>query len=360
MSEFEKRARSVGSTLPEGADAAIITSEVNLHYFTGFPCDNAWLIITREDAVFITDFRYTEAAQAKIGWCRVLELTTLRETLGDAIAQLGVKTALIERQRVTLRQADGLAEAIAPAKILPSGALDDIIASLRDCKSESELELIRASQAVTEKAFNHILGFIRPGMTEREIALELEFAMRRFGASRNAFDLIIAAGENGSMPHAVPGDRKVAMGDMITIDMGAVVDGYHSDMTRTFALGKPCDEMVKIYETVLRAQEAAVVYLENGGIGRREADAVARDIIYDAGYKGKFGHSLGHGVGLEIHETPNLAPSAVGELMPGNVVTVEPGIYVPGLGGVRIEDMVYITESSAINLTTITKELIIL
>lgn len=360
MSIYKNRVEALIKQLPSDVDAALVSSQVNLYYFTGFDCDNAWLIADRRGCVYVTDFRYTEAASAVIDFCEVIELgAKFSETMAAIKDAHGIDSLLIERSRVTIADLDKFEDAFAPAKIKRDSRLDDIIKVLRDVKSRSELDMIKAAQAVTEMSYRKILEFVKEGVSERELAVELEYIMRKNGAQRKAFDFIIAAGANGSMPHAVPTDYRIRKGDMITFDIGAVVGGYHSDMTRTVALGKPSDEQIKIYNTVLEAQMAACRYLTEGGKGQRECDKVARDII-NKEFNGRFGHSLGHGVGLEIHETPNLAPRSEGELVPGNVVTVEPGIYIPGQCGVRIEDMVYITEDSAVNLTSIEKNLVIL
>ncbi|MBE6765499.1 MAG: aminopeptidase P family protein [Ruminococcaceae bacterium] len=360
MSIYKQRVEALVKQLPEDVDAALVSSQVNLFYFTGFDCDNAWLIADRKGCVYVTDFRYTEAAQSIIDFCDVIELgPQFSDTMAAITNQRGITSLLVERSRVTIEELDKFDNAFVPAKIKTDARLDDIIRTLRDIKAPFELELIKASQAVTEMSYRKLLTYVKEGVTEKELAIELEYIMRKNGAQRKAFDFIVAAGPNGSMPHAVPTDYRIKKGDLITFDIGAVVGGYHSDMTRTVALGDPGEEQKKIYNTVLEAQKAACEYLVSGGRGRRECDGVARDII-NKEFEGRFGHSLGHGVGLEIHETPNLAPRSEGELAAGNVVTVEPGIYIPGKCGVRIEDMVYITEDSAINLTSIEKELVIL
>ncbi|MBQ6797126.1 MAG: aminopeptidase P family protein [Clostridia bacterium] len=360
MSIYKQRVEALVKQLPEDVDAALVSSQVNLFYFTGFDCDNAWLIADRKGCVYVTDFRYTEAAQSIIDFCDVIELgPQFSDTMAAITNQRGITSLLVERSRVTIEELDKFDNAFVPAKIKTDARLDDIIRTLRDIKAPFELELIKASQAVTEMSYRKLLTYVKEGVTEKELAIELEYIMRKNGAQRKAFDFIVAAGPNGSMPHAVPTDYRIKKGDLITFDIGAVVGGYHSDMTRTVALGDPGEEQKKIYNTVLEAQKAACEYLLSGGRGRRECDGVARDII-NKEFEGRFGHSLGHGVGLEIHETPNLAPRSEGELVAGNVVTVEPGIYIPGKCGVRIEDMVYITEDSAINLTSIEKELVIL
>ena len=362
MNEYSKRLAAVAAQLPEEADGALVTSQIARYYLTGLNIDNGFLLITRGGSAYVTDFRYIEVANNVLaGVCEAVMYDDLSVTLCGLMEKYGAKSVVLERECVTLSEAERLAKSLESYKVITnSSALDDAIHSMRMSKSQTELQKLRAAQAVAEKSFEHILGYIKEGVTERDIALELEFDMRRAGAERVAFDLIIAAGANGSMPHAVPSDYRIRKGDFITIDMGAVVDGYHSDMTRTVALGEVSEEQKKIYDIVLKAQLAGVEYLMNGGIDCKEADSVARNIIKEAGYGEQFGHSLGHGVGMEIHERPNLSMRSEAMLSEGCVVTVEPGIYLPERFGVRIEDMLYITTDSAINLTSVTKELIVL
>ncbi|MGN0468928.1 MAG: M24 family metallopeptidase, partial [Acutalibacteraceae bacterium] len=210
-----------------------------------------------------------------------------------------------------------------------------------------------------EKAFDHILGFIKPGITEREISLELDYTMLRSGADALSFETIAVSGANGSMPHGVPGEKKIEKGDFITMDFGAVVEGYHSDMTRTVAVSSVSDKQAEIYAIVLKAQEAGLAAIKNG-VSCKEVDEQARNVIKSYGYGEYFGHGFGHGVGIEIHEYPNESPKSKAVLKSGNVVTAEPGIYLPGQFGVRIEDMVLVTDDGYYNFTKCKKELIIL
>ena len=229
---------------------------------------------------------------------------------------------------------------------------------MRAVKSDDEIKQIKAAQFITDKAFTHILDYIDSSKTERDIALEIEYYMKKQGAEKIAFDLIVVSGANGSMCHGVPGDKKIQHGDFITMDIGAVINGYHSDMTRTVAYGAVSEEQENVYQTVLKAQLAAIDAVK-AGIPCNVVDKAARDII-DAKYPDAFGHTTGHAVGLEIHEWPYFAPSCQVITKPGMVLTVEPGIYLEGKFGVRIEDMVLIEESGCENLTHSTKELLIL
>ena len=359
--DYKNRIAQFAAQLPEDVDGAIVTSQVNRHFLSGYDTDTGWLVITKSGTAFVTDFRYIEAASAALeGVCAAVKYSNFGEVMKKVLEGFNADKLLVENERLFLANADQMEKAIAPHSIIRDTRLDEIINSMRICKNEYEMEMCRAAQMITENSLRHVLGMVREGVTERELSLELEFDMRRNGAQRVAFSLIIAAGANSSMPHAVPGDYRVQKGDFITFDIGAVVGGYHSDMTRTVALGSVTDEMKKVYDIVLKAQLAGVDYLTAGGTDAFEADKIARDIIAAEGYGDCFGHSLGHGVGLEIHELPRLAPTSKATLAPGNIVTVEPGIYLEGRFGVRIEDMLYITENSAMNFAKFEKELIIL
>jgi len=361
MNQYAQRLERLAAQLPQEADGALITSQVCRFYLTGYNADTGFLLVTRGGNAFVTDSRYIEAASAALeDVCPAVCYTKLGETVRGLCAEMNASSLLIERSSLTLEEADRFDQSFEPVKLLRTSHLDDIIAAMRLSKNEFEAQQIKAAQRLTERSFRKILGMIKEGVSEREIALELEFDMRRSGAERMAFDPIIAAGPNGSMPHAVPSDYKIRKGDFITFDIGAVVNGYHSDMTRTVSLGKVSDEQMKVYETVRTAQKAAIDYLTGGGLSCFEADKIARDIITEAGYGKCFGHGLGHGVGAEIHEAPRLSYASTATLCEGCVVTVEPGIYLEGKFGVRIEDMLYITADSAIDLTDIETELIVI
>jgi len=359
--QFTDRLSRLVAQLPEEADGALVTSQVCRLYLTGYNADTGFLLVTRGGCAFVTDSRYIEAASNALeGVCQAVCYSKFGQTMRDLCEEFGAKALVIERGSLTLAEADRFAEAFEPVELLRTSHLDDIIGSMRLCKNLHELEQIKAAQLLTEQCLLRLFDKIKEGVSEKELALELEFDMRRNGAERVAFDLIIAAGPNGSMPHAVPSDYKVKPGDFITFDIGSVINGYHSDMTRTVAFGQVSDEQMKVYETVRKAQAASIDYLVGGGLSCFEADKIARDIITEAGYGDCFGHGLGHGVGVEIHEAPRLSYVSKDILSPGCVVTVEPGIYLEGRFGVRIEDMLYITEGSAIDLTNIQRELIVL
>lgn len=341
------------------ADAALIFSEENRRYFTRFSASDSVLLVTENKCVFFTDSRYTEAAEKAIGKEYISDSSNLYESLEKLFKDNGIKKVAVENDRLTLGEFQKLREKLPDIQFVTSSLLSDAVNSLRDTKSDDELANIKAAQKIAEDAFSHILSFIRPGISEKEIALELDFYMLSHGAEALSFETIAVGGKNSSMPHGVPGNYLVQNGDFITMDYGAVVNGYHSDMTRTVALGQVSSEQKEIYETVLKAQLGGLESLKSG-IAANVADTAARDIIRNAGYGKYFGHSFGHGVGIEIHEKPSLSPKSEYILKTGNVVTAEPGIYIPDKFGVRIEDMAYITENGCINLTSSPKELIIL
>lgn len=340
-------------------DGALIVSPENRFYFTGFPSSDGYLLVSADRAVFLTDGRYIEAAQKTITDCEVVLQSTVGKQLADIFTEMGVSAAAAETERISVADFAKYAGFLKPIALLPDPALDEAVRQFRAVKAPWEVEKIKAAQRIAEAAFDHILGFIAPGKTEKEIALELDFYMLSHGAQALSFETIAVSGKKTSMPHGVPDGNIVQNGDFITMDFGAVVDGYHSDMTRTVAVGAVSARQKEVYNTVLRAQEAVLAALKPG-LSCREADKIARDVITQAGYGEYFTHSTGHGVGVEIHEFPNLSPRAESILEIGNVITDEPGIYLPGAFGVRIEDMALITSDGCENLAQCPKELIIL
>jgi len=347
------------SALPENIDGVLIDSAENRFYFTGFPSSAGLLFAAKQGSVFITDSRYIEAAENKIDCCEVIEQKKPEIQLPEIAAKLGCKTLAVEAKRITIARARKLAKNLNGIRIIDDDTADNLIDELRVKKNAEEIARIKKAQAIAERAFDYILGFIKKGVTEREIALALDYFMLKNGADALSFETIVASGVNSSMPHAVPSDKIIAAGDFITMDFGAVVEGYHSDMTRTVAIGAVSEKQGLVYGTVLAAQLTSLQILAPG-ITCKAADAAARDIISNAGFGGNFGHGTGHGVGIEIHEEPTLSPAGEKTLEAGHVVTVEPGIYLPGEFGVRIEDMAVITQDGCENLTGSTKELIML
>lgn len=340
--------------------AALVTAEHHLCYLTGFPSGESYIFVTPEKAYFLTDFRYIEMAKNTVSGAECIMFNRLTDTLTELCKKHDVQTLLLEACETSLADAARLSGGLSDVELTTDDTLDRWLTEMRAIKDEHEIRRIEAAQAITEAGFEHILPYIREGVTEKQVALELEFFMRREGAQRVAFDFIVVSGANSSLPHGIPSDKPIQKGDFITMDFGAVVDGYHSDMTRTVALGSVSDEQRAIYNTVLAAQTASLSVLK-AGLTCADGDAAARNVIANAGYGNCFGHGTGHGVGVQIHEAPTVSPRGGNTLLKeGNVVTVEPGIYLEGKFGVRIEDMVLITEDGCRNLTHCPKELIIL
>ncbi len=339
--------------------AIIISSPENRRYFTSFPSSDGYLVITESEAVFFTDSRYIEAAQKAENGYKSRLLTRVCVEISDYLKEEKIEKVLLEKERLTLADFERIKGALKGIKCTPSSALEKKINALRSVKNKEEIKSIKKAQKIAENAFSHILTFIKDGVTEKEIALELDFYMLSHGAEAVSFETIAVTGKKTSMPHGVPDDTIVQNGDFVTMDFGAVVNGYHSDMTRTVAVGEVSAEQRKVYEIVKEAQEKALKKL-CCGVSCKDADKAARDVISAAGYGDYFGHGTGHGVGVEIHEGPNLSPRSESVLKVNNVVTVEPGIYIPGKFGVRIEDMARIKKNGSENLTNCPKELIIL
>lgn len=340
--------------------AALVFSEHNRRYFTQFPATDGALFVTAEKAYLLMDFRYEEAARYQAENCEVVGFDSMMEKLGELIRLHGTKAVYLEMEMLSVAQAKRFEGAFSKLGVqsLITPELDDAIRELRMIKSPEEVRKIEASQAITDAAYEHILPYIKEGVTERELALEIEFFMRKQGAENVAFAPIVVAGKNGSLCHGVPSDNTVKKGDLITMDTGALLDGYHSDMTRTVALGQISEEQKAIYDTVLKAQ-LAVIDSVKPGMRCCDVDKVARDII-EKDYPGTFGHGLGHGVGFEIHESPRFSKLDSTLCAEGMVITDEPGIYIPAKYGVRIEDMLLITADGCRSLTKSPKELVIL
>lgn len=337
---------------------AVITDDVNRRYFTGMRSSAGTLVVFPEKAYLIIDFRYIEKAQKTVKDCEVILQKRLYEQIEHLVRQHGAEKVSVEAETMTISQLSAFVENLT-CEVDSSAELSEIIKEIRVIKTQDQIEKIVAAQRIAEKGFEHMLDFIRPGRTEREIALELDYFMLRNGAEALSFDTIALSGKNTSLPHGVPSDKPVEKGEFVLMDYGAVVDGWHSDMTRTVCVGEPTDEMRKVYEVTLQAQLAGIS-AARAGITGSELDAVSRNIIENAGYGELFGHSLGHGVGMEIHEAPTASPSCNNILEENMIVTVEPGIYIPEKFGVRIEDFVVVKKDGCHNMTNAAKELIIL
>ena len=342
----------------DGLDAILLTGEANCYYATGFMGEGIALV-TRRGSWYFTDSRYTEAADKAIGDAAVIREVSREKPfsvlINEALAEAGAEKAGFEEQRMTVAEHAVYSEKL-HCTLTPASSL---MTELRGSKDEEELSCMTAAQRIAEGALEQILKEIRPGMTEKEIAARLNYLMVSAGAEKTAFDTIVASGPNGSMPHAVPGMRKVREGDFITMDFGCVYKGYCSDMTRTVALGRPSDEMRNVYDIVLQAQLAGIAAAKAGVTGA-VIDGAARKVIQDAGYGVYFGHSFGHSLGIDIHEAPNAAPGNDKPMPDGAVVSAEPGIYLPGKFGVRIEDVMILRPDGAQVITKAPKALLVL
>lgn len=337
-------------------EALLITSSYNLRYITGFTGSSGMAFVTKDYALFITDFRYTEqAGKQAVGFDVIQADKGLPQEVAAQAGKLDIKSVAFEQDHVTytaFKQYEELFE----AELTP---VSGIIEKIRMFKTPEEIEILKAAAKIADDTYEYICTFIKPGMTELEVSNELEFYMRKQGATSSSFDIIVASGIRSALPHGVATDKVIETGDMVTMDFGALYQGYISDITRTVAVGEPSEKMKEVYDIVLKAQELGVEKIGPGMTGI-EADATTRDYIKEKGYGEAFGHSTGHGIGMEVHEAPGLSFRSETKLEPGMAVTVEPGIYLPGVGGVRIEDDILITESGNERLTHSSKELRIL
>lgn len=338
-------------------EALLVTRPENRRYLSGFTGTAGILLITDKDAYLLTDFRYVEQALRQAPEFEVVQHgTDLVERLGRLLAGENIKQVGFEEDFVTYKQYYDFSEGLKPAELMPARG---IVEELRLTKDKEELELLQQAVDIADQAFSHILGFIKPGIREIDVALELEYFMRKAGAKGPSFEIIVASGPRSSLPHGVASDRVIQQGDLIVLDFGAVYQGYHSDMTRTVVMGQPSDKQREIYRLVLAAHEAASRAIKPGA-KCSQIDEVARSMIACKGYGDNFGHALGHGVGLAVHEGPRLAAVENRSLEPGMTVTVEPGVYLKDWGGVRIEDIVVVSEQGRDVLTRSSKELIVL
>ena len=358
MDHALRRARLAARIAELDLDALLVTRLPNVRYLTGFTGSNGQLLLARHGAVFFTDGRYTEQSAHEVP---DVERVTYRDgpvgAIAEACGRMGVRRLGFEREGVTFgfwERLRGAGEALEP---VPTG---DEVGRLRWVKDEEELALIARAQETADVAFEQVvLSGLREGTTERELAFELELAMRRAGADELGFPVIAAFGEGAAEPHHDPTDRPLRRGDVVTLDFGGLVEGYHSDMTRTVAFGEPPDRLREVREVVAAAQRAGIAAVHAGATSA-EVDRAARSVVEQADLAERFPHGLGHGVGLEIHEGPFLRWDGEDTLPAGAVVTIEPGVYIPSLGGVRIEDMVLVTEDGCREIARSTKELIVL
>ncbi|MBA9088426.1 Xaa-Pro aminopeptidase [Fontibacillus solani] len=337
----------------QNIEAVLITGDVNRRYLTGFTGSSGYVVITHQKAYLLTDFRYmTQAAEQAAGFEIVEHGASVSDSIKELLISQNVSKLGFEEDNVVFSTYRKYEQDLKPVQLVPVSGL---VEELRMYKDSVELKLLKEAADLVDRTFLHMLNVLKPGQSERDMALELETFMRKNGASAPSFDTILASGERSALPHGVASDRILQNGDLVTMDFGALMNGYCSDITRTVAIGKPIAKLREIYDIVLEAQLHTLEFLRPGMTGR-EADALARDVITRYGYGDQFGHSTGHGLGMEVHEAPRVSKLSDQILKPGMVVTVEPGIYIPGLGGVRIEDDVVITEDGNTRLTVSTKE----
>ena len=333
----------------------LVTKRENLRYLTSFTGTAGKLLLTEDENLFITDFRYLDQADEQTEGCKIEEISSnFMSGFSDLLNRKGIKNLTFEAEDINYKTYQDFEEKL---DLDDLKSVEGVVEELRLIKEDEEIEKIIKAVEIADKGFEFLLDFIEPGRTEKEIALELEFFMKREGGEANAFDFIVASGKRGALPHGVASSKVVENGELITIDFGTVYQGYHSDITRTIALGEVSDKQKEIYNIVLEAQKKVIEEIKAGMTGV-EADKIARDFIAQAGYEDNFGHGLGHGLGLEIHESPRLSKTSDSTLEKGMVVTDEPGIYISGFGGVRIEDDLVITENGCRVLNSAPKELI--
>ena len=352
----DKRIKKAFSLLRrEKIDCLLVTNMPHVRYLSGFTGSNGMILLTPRRAYFLTDFRYLVQAQKEVKNCKVTiadrELTSELPKLSELSkkARVGVEAA-----HMSLKMLDKLKDLLPKVDFRPT---ENLIESLSRIKDADEIKKIKKAIRIADKAFADILGSLKPGVTEKEIAFEMEYNMRSMGAESIAFDIIVASGQRSSMPHGIASTKKLRKGDFVTLDFGCIYQGYASDITRTVVLGKATEKHKKIYDVVLTAQKKACKAVKPG-LACSRLDGVARDIIMKAGYGDYFGHGLGHGIGLAVHDNPSLNPRSTDTLAEGMVVTIEPGIYIPNWGGVRVEDDVLVTSSGGQILSKSPKELI--
>ena len=343
-----------------GLDAMLLTAEANRFYVSGFHSSgtDGAALVTRTRSYYFTDSRYTEAAERAIVGAELREIGGGRgyaALIEEVVQEHSIRKMGFEDAYMTVQEYERYRKALT-CDLVPA---TELLWQMRMVKSDIEVEAMIAAQRIAEKALDEILNEIRPGVTEKELAARIQYLMLHYGASDMSFDPIVVSGPNGSLPHGVPSEKEIRSGEFVTMDFGCIYQGYCSDMTRTVAVGYATEEMQVVYGTVLSAQLAGIRAAKAGVTGR-EVDGAARAVIEAAGYGPYFGHSFGHGVGVEIHEAPNASPMNEKPLPAHAVISAEPGIYLPGKLGVRIEDVILLTDDGCRNLTKAPKELLIL
>jgi len=343
-----KRIRKVKNFLKKNnLQAILVTNLINIRYLSGFTGTTASMIVTQNKSFFITDFRYIEQSEKEVTCSKILEFRSSVEGAADVCKKEKIKKLAVEEGNLTLSLFNNLKKTLSSVKLMP---VSGIIEKFRSIKDEAEINLIRDAIIISNKSLAQTMPVIKAGISERDVAVELEYRLKKLGAEKMAFDFIVASGYRSALPHGVGGNKKIKHGDIITIDFGCVYKGYHSDITRTFCLGKASAEKLRIYNLVFKAQSAALRGAKSG-IACGELDAYARDVFTKENMGRYFGHGLGHGVGLDIHEEPAVTKGIKQKIEEGMVLTIEPGLYIPGKFGVRIEDMVLIKKEGAEVLT---------
>ncbi|OGR30863.1 MAG: integrase [Desulfuromonadales bacterium GWD2_54_10] len=339
-----------------GLDAILFTSTHNIRYLCGFSGSEGALLLTREAGWFLCDSRYTTQAFAEVEGVDIRQFTVKLDAVADLIEEMNFSRIGFEAARTTVADFRLLSAKLSNSELV---AIEGEVDQIRSCKDSDELDQLQEVASLASNSLLAVLPLLKTGVSELDFARELEFEMRRRGAEGRAFDFIVASGERGAMPHGRASEKLILSGELVTIDFGAVRHGYYSDETVTVAVGQPNDRCREIYGIVKEAHDRAIAAVRPG-ITCRELDTIAREFIRECGYGDFFGHGLGHGVGLEIHEKPVVSPRTETIVEKGMVFTIEPGIYIPGFGGVRIEDTVVVTSNGCYSLTQVSKELMIL
>ncbi len=341
----------------QGLDSFVTSSFPSMRYLCGYSGSNGMLIVTGRTTIFFTDFRYKETTQTSVAADKkIITQGSLTQAAADQKFFSALKKIGFEKERVTVADLEIKTRFIGEKKLVPTAG---IVESLRSVKDASELRTLKQAFDISDKVFQQILGIIKPGMTELELSAEISYRHKSLGAENDSFDVIVASGVRGSLPHGTASLKKLKRREFITLDFGCLYGGYHSDMTRTVCIGTPTSEMRKVYGIVLDAQQKSCDAVRSG-VRARDLDSIAREITTKAGFGKEFGHSLGHGVGLDIHELPRIAPKSTDILAEGNVITIEPGIYIPKKFGIRIEDTLVVRQNGYDVLTASPKELIVL
>lgn len=345
--------------MPSTMKAVILRDGANRFYLTGMKSSAGTVLITRNKAWLLIDFRYLEMAEQKVKNCRVVEEKNLYSQIKELLESEGIDSLSLHTGLVTLEEYGKMEAALEGISLDTSDALSRLMDSLRREEDEEEIACHRKAQQITDHTFSHICNYIKPGLTETDVAREIGVTLNRLGSDDKNFNFIVASGPNSSLPHGVAGNRLIQKGDFVTMDFGAVYGGYLADMTRTVAVGSISEEQRRVYEIVKEAQKRAFDVIRPGAVCK-DVDAAARSYIYAEGYQGCFSHGLGHSVGVEVHENPRFNEICADKLIPGIVITVEPGIYLRKKFGVRIEDMIVVRENGFENLTKSPKDLILL